>query len=142
MNALKKWLLGAGVSLGLSGCGDSGPALVPVTGVVKANGQPLPHVMVEFQPKERGSPSIGYTDANGRYQLRFSKDRWGAMAGQHAVRIEFDHDPGSDAPKPPFKIPAQYNRQSTLAVEVSSRSKNHDFELHIPTTTTSVGSRN
>lgn len=115
----------------LVGCGQSGPKLATVSGVVTVNGEPTPFVMVEFQPEENGSPSIGYTDGDGRYTLQFSRDRRGAMLGKHVVRLDFDYDPGSDDARPPFKIPAKYNRSSEIRVEVASGSNSHDFEIRL-----------
>lgn len=115
----------------LVGCGQSGPKLATVSGIVKVNGEPTPFVMVEFQPEENGSPSIGYTDGDGRYKLQFSRDRWGAMLGKHVVRLDFDYDPGSEDARPPFKIPAKYNRNSEIRVEVASGSNSHDFEIRL-----------
>ncbi|MCC7422455.1 MAG: hypothetical protein IT428_19420 [Planctomycetaceae bacterium] len=141
MNCLRhSWslaVLGLALAAGASGCGNFGPELVKVTGKVEANGLPLSKVMVEFQPQDKGSPSIGYTDENGRYELRFSRDRYGALVGRHTVRIDFDYDNGSGDPKPPFKIPAQYNRQSELNVEVSPKARQHDFDLKIADRTVS-----
>lgn len=124
-------VLGLALAAGASGCGQSGRELVKVSGKVQANGSPLSKVMVEFQPQDKGSPSIGYTDENGNYELRFSRDRYGALVGRHTVRIDYDYDKGSGDPKPAFKIPPQYNRQSELNVEVNSKARQHDFNLKI-----------
>ena len=118
------------LGLTFQGCGKSGPELADVSGSVTMDGKPLPDVMLEFQPTGgKGSPSIGYTDKNGEYRLRFSRDKWGAVPGEHVVRIDFDYDPGSDAPKPPFKIPAQYNKKSDLRRTLEPGSNSLSFEI-------------
>lgn len=129
---LGPWLLGLMAFVTL-GCGQSGPATARVTGIVKINGEPTPYIMVEFQPLENGSPSIGYTDGQGRYDLQFTRDRWGAMLGEHRVRLDWDYEPGADVPRPPFKIPAKYNGQTELRAEVKSGSNKHDFDLQVDT---------
>lgn len=86
--------------------------------------------MLEFQPTGgSGSPSIGYTDFNGEYRLRFSRDKWGALAGEHVVRIDFDYEPGSDQPPPPFKIPPRFNTQSELRRQLVEGLNNFTFEF-------------
>jgi hypothetical protein len=124
-----------GVSL-LAGCGQSGPELATVAGDVRFDGKPLRDVLVEFQPTAgKGSPSIGYTDQAGHYELRFSASRIGAMPGEHLVRINHDYDPGSGEPKPEFKIPREYNAKSTLKREVAKGENTIDFDLNSKQTT-------
>jgi len=118
------------LGLGLTGCGQSGPKLADVEGVVTLDGKPLEGVMLEFQPQGgKGSPSVGYTDKNGEYRLRFSRDRWGAVPGTHVVRIDHDWEPGNDQPKPAFKIPAQYNKQSDIRRDLQPGNNSLSFEL-------------
>ena len=118
------------VGLTFQGCGDSGPKMADVKGVVTLDGKPLQDVMLEFQPTSgKGSPSIGYTNREGQYRLRFSRDKWGAVPGEHIVRIDFDHEPGSDSPKPPFKIPAQYNKNSDIRRELTAGANTLAFDL-------------
>ena len=111
------------------GCGSSGPVVAPVQGKVTWNGEPLPNVLVEFQPVEKGSPAVGYTDDAGRYKLRFSRDKWGATPGTHTVRINHDWEKGSDAPRPTFRIPAKYHSKTELKGEVGKGSNTLDFAL-------------
>lgn len=120
----------------VAGCGSSGPELAKVTGAVVVNGQPVPSVMVEFQPPAPGSPSIGFTDSDGQYELQFSRKRWGALLGQHTVRLSFDYDPDSGQDKPPFRFPAQYNTASELTADVKSGSNTHNFDLQVDVTKT------
>lgn len=69
----------------LGGCGPAGPDVVPVAGRITKGGKPVAFVTVTFWP-ERGRASMGRTDADGRYQLEFSKDiPYGAVPGVHKV---------------------------------------------------------
>lgn len=127
---LSRSLLGAALLVAaVSGCREKGPELAKVDGYVKLDGRPVANAMVEFQPREKGSPSVGYTDKSGYYQLRFSRDRWGAMPGEHTVRIDWDWEPGSDDPKPEFKIAQKYNKKSELTAKVATGSNSFDFEI-------------
>ena len=69
------------------GCGPGGPELGTVTGIVTFKGEPLPEAEIEFQPEAEGTPSYGTTDQEGRYELRFTPERNGAMVGTHRVQI-------------------------------------------------------
>lgn len=71
--------------LTLAGCGQGGapePELVPVSGTVTLDGQPLADASVMF-----GSVARGATDASGRYELSRG-DKKGAPVGEHQVIID------------------------------------------------------
>ncbi|QDU62957.1 hypothetical protein Pan216_38310 [Planctomycetes bacterium Pan216] len=112
------------------GSGD-GPTLGKVTGVVTLDGRPLPSASVFFAPEE-GRPSRGVTDMNGRYELSYA-GRPGAKVGSHLVRISTAIAPMSEdesnAIQPRENVPAIYNSETTLHVEVKPGSNDLDFEL-------------
>lgn len=134
--------------LALLGCGDSGPPLGTVSGVVTLDGNPQPNVAVTFIPAEGGAAASGQTDANGKYEL-FSLDRKGALIGKHKVAITTVQQPkaaamemSSDSPeyanqgsssnynvKFTEPIPAKYNRQTELTEEVKSGANTINFDL-------------
>src|SRR5690606_16725167 len=76
-----------GAILMVSGCGSNGPAVVPVTGIVTANGKPLADVLVEFVPQEEGWGSRGKTASDGTFELYYRDGQKGAEAVKHRVRI-------------------------------------------------------
>jgi len=77
----------------LAGCGESGPKLAKVSGVVTLDGKPFPNAYVSFQPMaEGGKPdpgpgSVGRTDEQGRFRMFTDKLGEGAVVGRHRVRI-------------------------------------------------------
>jgi hypothetical protein len=91
------------VVLLLAGC-SSGRKIVPVSGVVKVNGQPYPNAIVTFQPlgtdddQNPGRGSSGRTGPDGRYTLVYDGEKSGALTGKHRVRIATDFSAGG-APK-------------------------------------------
>ncbi len=136
------WLCGAAVcvTLGLSGCGSSdGYSLVPVSGTITLDGQPLAGASISFQPAGGGSigPSSGaVTDASGKYELKTSEadSRAGAVVGSHQVRITGitdTRDPSDDTVKPAAKDPVpQRYRDPGLTFEVpAGGSDSANFEL-------------
>lgn len=114
------------------GCGGArGPELGWVEGVITINSEPASNVLVEFQPQEPGgSPSYGFADEEGRYQLKFTSTKAGALVGTHTIRVMFD-DPSPDAPPPPVQIPPRYNQKSELTAEVLPGNNYHDFDLQV-----------
>jgi hypothetical protein len=60
-----------------------------VTGVVMIDGRPAPEgVRVEFLPQvEKSSSSTGYTDAQGRYVMRFNAVLEGVQPGESIVKL-------------------------------------------------------
>jgi len=100
----------------LCGCDRSAdPSLVPVTGTVTADGQPLAGARVTFIPKD-GTPGFGgtgKTDGSGNYMLAGSRDNAaGIPPGEYRVAISKRLMPdGSDVPDndntPPMMSPAR-----------------------------------
>jgi len=77
-----------------SGCGDSGPRLVPVSGKVTLDGVPLAHKTIQFIP-EAGTPGSGAgatSNAEGAYELIATRggalvDYKGACPGSYKVVV-------------------------------------------------------
>jgi hypothetical protein len=119
------WALTAVVLL--AGC-TQGPPLARVSGVVTRAGKPVPSLCVTFTP-EKGRPSMGITDAAGRYTLRCTRSRDGAVYGRHRVSVAYcpssmDEGMAAQLGKPPgdlAAILATYGDRhaSPLVVEVA-----------------------
>lgn len=112
--------------LGVTGCFSRGPELAPVTGTVTLDGEPLAGAQVEFKPM-RGNPSYGTTDERGRYELRYTKDKTGAVVGSHVVRITtqttvVDPETGAES-QVPQRVPERYNDRSGLIRDVAPGEK-------------------
>jgi hypothetical protein len=94
-----------------------------VSGLVIINGQPLAGAKVEFIP-QKGKPSSGVTDQNGRYSLKSSQDIPGAALGTHQVSISTATEEGAKE-----TIPPKYNAATSLAAEVVEGNNEFIFEL-------------
>jgi hypothetical protein len=116
------------------GCGGGdGPELATVKGTITLDGKPLAGAEVSFQPESAaGSPALGETDQQGRYEMRHSRSRKGAQVGLHKVRIttaiERENDRGKII-RARERVPAKYNVKTELVREVKSGSNTIDFEL-------------
>src|SRR5688572_18827196 len=80
----------------LAGC-SKGPNIVPVTGQVTRDGKPVAGLMLNFMPED-GRPSWAITDAEGKYELQYSKSYEGGLAGKHKVFVGYDANPDGSAP--------------------------------------------
>jgi hypothetical protein len=110
-----------------AGCGKDGPELAPVTGRVTLDGKPLASADVEFQPEGRLPPSVGHTDADGRFELMYKRGINGARLGQHTVRVTVSKSVVPNAPL----IPPRYNKTSELRREVKDGSNEFEFDLKL-----------
>jgi len=123
------WLL---VLVG-GGCSQGDVELANVYGRVTLDGAPLARAAVILAPVGgKGGPAYAVTDDEGRYELAYTHDRQGAVVGECLVRIKTgfqsfeDEQAGVDRPE---KVPAKYNVQSTLKVDVQPGGGPYDFEL-------------
>ncbi|WP_254506978.1 hypothetical protein [Anatilimnocola floriformis] len=117
----------------ITGCG--GPKFVPVSGIIKLNGEPYGKAVITFQPistesdPNPGRGSSALTDANGRYSLESGTNK-GAIIGKHRVRIQtaggnvVGQDPtqvaedGAPAVRNVDPIPPEWNSNSAKEFEV------------------------
>lgn len=86
-NSLLAVVAVAVVALITTGCGDAGPQLAPVEGVVTLEGDPLEGAIVLFQPSEGGKPATGLTDAAGKFVLTTLEQGDGAQVGVNEVSV-------------------------------------------------------
>jgi hypothetical protein len=115
----------------LAGCGNSGLPLASVTGQVQLDGAPLPDAVVEFQPPG-SSPSYGKTDANGEFELKYTRDKPGALIGKHTVKITsgaYVTDEQGEEHVRPEVVPLRYNDQTELTRLVEQGGNEFTFEL-------------
>jgi hypothetical protein len=125
--AASAYLLVLTIAFSLIGC-ESGPELGAVTGLVTLDGQPVPDAFVTFTPKGPGRPSQTKTDAQGRFTLKFSGTREGALIGQHSVTVS-TADITDDGRNIEEIIPAAYNRKGSVDVTVERGDNVINLEL-------------
>jgi hypothetical protein len=110
-----------------AGCSQSStrPELAPVKGRVTLDGQPLAGALVLFRAESGGRSSRATTGNDGRYELVYLRDVKGAQLGKHTVKITTAME-GS----PHERVPAKYNKNSVLTVEVPCPDNTADFTLN------------
>lgn len=80
----------------LAGCGGSG--IVPVSGTLTYKGKPVTNAFVNFVPADGSRPSMGETDADGRFTLTYDPQTKGAKVGKHRVFV--NQNVAADATQP------------------------------------------
>jgi len=115
------------VLLVITGCGGGGVKLTEVKGTVTVDGQPVQGLEVSFEPQGvEGGSSLGYTQADGTYELHYPGGKTGAVIGTHTVRVVgSEMDEGGVS----VKIPPKYNTQTELTFEVKSGSNTYDIPI-------------
>ncbi|MDR2706893.1 MAG: carboxypeptidase-like regulatory domain-containing protein [Planctomycetaceae bacterium] len=111
------------------GCDNSAPA--NVTGTVTLDGKPLPRAKVIFSPVDGSRSSIGVTDSQGKYKLRFSASTQGATVGEHKVEIRTTptESDSSVKIKPVEIVPARYNKSTELKQTLKKGTQVINFDL-------------
>jgi hypothetical protein len=125
------WLLAAAL---LAGC--SGVKRCSVSGQISWTGQPIAEGNVKFEPVGDSESATGSARiVNGAYSI--DRDQ-GMLAGKFKVsvyapkqtgRMVKGFDGASDVPEIAESIPAKYNEQSELIVELGGGANTQDFKL-------------
>ena len=122
------------VALFVVGCGtgEKVPEIVPVTGTIMMDGQPLDQVKVTFMPNgeagnQNARSSWGETDENGKFVLVYQlpgSERDGASVGAHKVVLRDlipnrarDEEGGGPLPKRRFL--RKYSSATTTDLEAN-----------------------
>ncbi|MBN2291009.1 MAG: hypothetical protein JXM70_01210 [Pirellulales bacterium] len=129
----------AALATTVSGCGPGNPLnRQAVSGAVAMDGRPLESGMIEFTPHGREVDVLcGAKIRDGKYKIPTAQ---GLPPGKYLVRIsspvadnskpkgDFGPTPG---PRPNIeRVPARYNTQSDIIVEVIDGQANHfDFQI-------------
>ncbi|MBI1248515.1 hypothetical protein GC197_11835 [bacterium] len=115
------------LALVLGGCSGS-QRIVPVSGVVTLDGEPLADAVIGFEPIategefEAGMGSYARSDAEGRFVLRALTKEEGALVGVH--RVSVSTVVGKEGPNGEMlgltkeRVPARYNNDTKLTFEV------------------------
>ena len=116
------------------GCGRTSdmPRAI-VEGTVTYDGQPIEKGRIRFEPLPgtRGNLSVGVID-HGEYRI---DDFGGVPVGKHRIEL-YSYDPndpagGPGGPPPKQFLPAKYNYESTIELEIEATPSPvvHDFTL-------------
>lgn len=146
--SISRWSLPAALLLS-AGCGGSGPAVVPVSGIVTVgDSQPLVKGVIRFTP--RGNAKIGggaaETDDQGKYVMKH-QGKPGVEPGDYAVSFSLlkmpDGSPIPDQqgvadPKTPLElgavdfVPKDYSNPNSEKTSVTVPKEGGKFDFKVP----------
>jgi hypothetical protein len=105
------------------GCGSEDgnlPRTVPVSGLVTLDGVPVDGAQVIFVPDASGTGAYGSTDSAGKFALRISEKKDGAIPGNYKVQVSKTIEKklpgtldGGDAVSFEYGLPAKYTGHMT-----------------------------
>jgi hypothetical protein len=122
----------------VAGCGGSSSQRVPVSGTVQFNGKPVTNGGISFIGRDKDTISTNGPITDGKYELT-AQD--GPTPGKYQVQISWlkktgrkinlteNRDPEYTQDETIEQIPAKYNNNTTLEVEIKSGTNTHDFNL-------------
>jgi hypothetical protein len=133
---MKRTIVGLGMvgCLALVGCAGE-PA---VRGTITFDGKPIPKGLILLNPVNETLPNAGAAIQDGVYEIPAGK---GPRVGTYRVSIHWPQPTGKKLPNPEKydterfidetqeMIPAKYNRESSLTVEIRRGSNVFDFDL-------------
>lgn len=134
-------ILSLGILVGVASCGGDSAGLVPVSGKVFLEGQPLPRGSVSYRPDaSRGNKSLhhptGEIDAQGNYEL-MTVGKKGAPPGRYKVLV-FAAEPTGPGPygtpaMPRWLHDVRYTSEETtnLSVEVVAQPSSGAYDLKL-----------
>lgn len=128
------------VLLPTAGCkrGYEGPRRIAVSGSVSLDGEIIDHGIINLIPLVNDKRKASAVIENGIYRIPEAR---GPNSGKHMVEIHWlkptgrkrlnQGDPGGPSmiDETIEVIPAKYNTQTTIQVEITSDQNKHDFQL-------------
>lgn len=144
---LRRSLMPLAALLAIAGCGPDRPAMVPVSGTVTLDGQPVVGASVMLSPAQGGRPASGRTGESGSFTVSTFEPGDGALLGRHTVTVTLQKttgmtaDPdgleGDVAPgglKVQWLVPQKYASQKTSGLTVEVQSGMEPLELRLSST--------
>lgn len=126
---------------GIAGRGGSGPTIVPVTGRVTLDDEPVEGATVMMIPAE-GRPATGLTDTKGEFRMTTLGDNDGAVVGNHRITVSLVKLPEgpidyevADSPESlkllQHIIPARYDNPKTSGLTAEVRRGMEPLDLNL-----------
>jgi hypothetical protein len=106
--------------------------VVSVKGKVTYDGQPVPDMIVRFEPVV-GRPSDSFTAADGSFDMSYTLDRMGVEVDSHKVTVIWASPTDAPGAKPTEiqkKVLANFKEKGPIEVKIEKPQPN--FEIKLP----------
>jgi hypothetical protein len=110
------------------GCGDGGPKIVPVSGSVTIDGQPLTYGHVQVLPAG-WRPASARLDGNGRFTLTTTNPNDGCAVGTHPAVVLAGESLTPETMK--WHAPEKYANASTSGLTVTITGPTDDLKIEL-----------
>ncbi|HVK17705.1 MAG TPA: hypothetical protein VM533_12215 [Fimbriiglobus sp.] len=114
--------------VGLAGCGDGGPKIVPVSGIVLIDGQPLTYGHIQVIPSG-WRPASGRIGGDGRFTLTTTVSGDGCAVGTHPVAILAGESLTPETTK--WHAPQKYADVTTSDLKVTITGPTDDLKIEL-----------
>lgn len=124
---IQTWLLAALLTSVSVGCG--GVHVVPASGVVLMDGEPLKHAgFVRVEPSDGRAATGKINPADGTFSLTTFEDNDGCLPGTHPVSVIVNHTAGSNTIS---LIADKYTMSETSELQVSIEGPTTDLKIEL-----------
>jgi hypothetical protein len=112
----------------MTGCSESGPSIVPVSGTVTIEGQPLTYGHIQVLPKG-WRPASSRISSDGRFKLTTTVEGDGCAVGTHAVAILAGESLTPETTK--WHAPKKYSDSTTSNLTVTITGPTNDLKIDL-----------
>lgn len=116
------------VLLALTGCGSDGPKMVPVSGTVTIDGQPLTYGQIQVLPNG-WRPASSPIGSDGRFMLTTTVSGDGCPVGTHNVVVLAGEPVGQEAMK--WHAPKKYANPTTSKLTITITGPTNDLKIEL-----------
>ena len=129
-------LLWSAIIICLGGCGGTGIPTASVTGTITLNGQPIQGVEVTFVPKTKIRPSVGITDAKGRFKAQFVERQSGVALGPCVAQLSIFREGNYMHNYLPASLNVDAEKNPELNLEIPENGSVFDYDIKFKGTIT------
>jgi hypothetical protein len=116
------------LAVAAAGCSDGRAKRVPVSGVVKIDGVPVPTGFITFVPTE-GRSASGDIDSEGRFTLSSYEPGDGVLIGTHNVEVMAREAVSETSAR--WHAPKKYTSHKTSGITVDIDQPTSDLEINL-----------
>jgi len=127
-NGIRRAVITSLILILSGGCGDGRPQLVPVSGRVLIDGQPVECGNIRFTPKDYRAAS-GKLGAGGRFELTTYEAGDGCIPGKHAVTVNAREIISPDSIR--WHAPKKYCDLQTADLEIEIEEPTDSVEIEL-----------